>query len=56
MYIGRKIYTDKPTGNLILDTGERSGLVVPTTIEEDFMTYKLLQERVVDTIDSMDLE
>ena len=34
MQIGRRIYYDKTTGNVILDTGEREGHVVPTTVEQ----------------------
>lgn len=43
MDIGRKIYFEKLTGNVILDTGERSGSVVETTIDQDFQAYIALQ-------------
>lgn len=33
MQIARRIYYDKSSGNIIVDTGERSGAVVETTIE-----------------------
>lgn len=49
-FIGRRIYYDKTTGNVILDTGEMVGFVTPTTIDEDFETYKALKERVRDTV------
>lgn len=54
--IGRKIYYDKATGNVILDTGERSGNVVETTIEQDFATYRVLAERVPETVGVIQLE
>ena len=55
-FIGRKIYYDKVTGNVILDTGEMVGFVTPTTIDEDFETYKALKERVRDTVGVIQLE
>jgi len=54
--IGRRIYYDKATGNIIVDTGERSGHVVPTTIEQDFATYKDLSERVPETVGVLELQ
>jgi len=42
-YIGRRIYFNKENGSIILDTGERCGAVVPTTVEEDFTSYRALQ-------------
>jgi hypothetical protein len=54
--IGRKIYYDKTTGNVILDTGERQGAVVETTIDQDFETYQVLKERVRDTVGVIQLE
>jgi len=56
MQIGRKIYYDKLTGNVIVDTGERQGAVVPTTIEQDFQTYAALAERVPETVGVLELE
>lgn len=47
--IGRRIYFDVSTGNVLVDTGERSGSVVPTTIEQDITNYKELSERVIGT-------
>jgi hypothetical protein len=50
MQIGRKIYYDKITGNILVDTGERQGNVVETTVEQDFQTYLVLSERVPETV------
>ncbi|AXM89395.1 hypothetical protein CI793_09615 [Anoxybacillus ayderensis] len=54
--IGRKIYYDKTTGNVILDTGERMGAVIETTVNQDFETYQALKERVRDTVGVIQLE
>jgi hypothetical protein len=54
--VGRKIYYEKNTGNVILNTGERSGDVVQTTDEEDFSTYSALAERVPETVGVIRLE
>jgi hypothetical protein len=54
--IGRKIYYDKSTGNVIVDTGEKMGAVVETTIDQDFETYQVLKERVRDTVGVIQLE
>lgn len=56
MVIGRKIYWDKVTGNVIVDTGQRSGSVRETTQEEDFATYKELAERVPEMVGMIQLE
>lgn len=50
MEVGRKIYYDKLTGNVILDTGERAGDVLETTVEQDFQVYKVLSERNPETV------
>lgn len=42
MQIGRRIYFEKSTGSIIWDTGERSGQVKETTIEDDFLSYSKL--------------
>lgn len=55
MNIGAKIYYDKLTGNVIVNTGERSGNVVETTTEQDFAVYSELSERVVDTVGMIQL-
>jgi hypothetical protein len=54
--IGRKIYYEKITGNIIQDTGERSGNVVETTPEQDFASYQALAERVPETVGLLQLE
>ena len=54
--IGRKIYYDKSTGNVILDTGEMMGAVIETTVDQDFETYQALKERVRDTVGVIQLE
>ncbi|MFD2330389.1 hypothetical protein ACFSR7_14160 [Cohnella sp. GCM10020058] len=56
MQIGRKLYYDLVTGNVIVDTGERSGDVIETTTEQDFAAYAMLAGRVPDTIGVMQLE
>ena len=56
MQIGRRIYYDKATGNIILDTGERSGDVVETAVEQDFAAYAALAERVPDTVGHVQLQ
>lgn len=50
MQIGRKIYYDKTTGNVIQDIGETQGSVTETTIDQDFQSYASLNERVKDTV------
>jgi uncharacterized protein (DUF697 family) len=42
MDIGRKIYYELNTGNVILLTESRSGSVIETTIEQDFQNYLAL--------------
>jgi len=56
MKIGRKIYFDKFTGNVLVDTGEMSGDVVETTQEQDFQIYPILSERNADTIGVIKLD
>lgn len=54
--LGRKLYFDKVTGDVIVDTGEKQGFVRQTTLEEDFSIYKVLQERVQETVGVIKLE
>lgn len=54
--IGRRLYYLKTTGEVIQDTGERTGWVVETTVEQDFATYLALQERVPDKVGMIQLE
>ncbi|MFD3261847.1 hypothetical protein ACE3MQ_24925 [Paenibacillus lentus] len=56
MQIGKRIYFEKITGNVILDIGERTGHVYETTQEEDFANYKTLAERVPETVGMIQLE
>lgn len=51
-----RIYYDKATGNVVQETGERSGDVIETTIEQDFLTYRALAERMPDTVGMIQLE
>lgn len=41
--IGRRIYYELSTGNVIIDTGERQGDVVATTEDQDWQLYAALQ-------------
>lgn len=54
--IGRRIYYDKATGNIILDKGEMMGSVVKTSVTHDFETFTVLQERVRETVGVKELE
>jgi hypothetical protein len=56
MQIGRKIYWELATGNVIQDTGEREGSVIETTVEQDFEAYAILAERVPSTVGFIQLE
>ncbi|WP_338134844.1 hypothetical protein [Paenibacillus alvei] len=47
MKIGRRIFYDIVTGEKLVDTGERSGNVVETTLDYDISVYKALNERVI---------
>ncbi|MEK5038967.1 hypothetical protein [Sporosarcina sp. FSL K6-3457] len=55
MQIGRRIYYDLTTGNVIIDTRERQGAVVPTTVVQDRYIYKSLSERSTDSYDVVEL-
>lgn len=54
--IGRKIYFDKETGNILVDLGEKQGFVIETTVEQDIQNYTVLSERNRDTFDYIELE
>lgn len=56
MQIGRKLYYEIKTGNIILNTGERQGSVIETTREQDFETYKALKDRIPETVGLIELE
>lgn len=56
MNVGRKIFYDNTTGNVIFDTGERRGSVIPTTAEQDIAVYTILSERNRETFDCVELD
>lgn len=56
MQIGRKIYYDLATGNVILARESRNGGDVDTTTEQDFVTYAELAERVPSTVGEIQFE
>lgn len=56
--IGRRIYFDKSTGLMLVDTGDimtHDDYVTPT-IEQDFKRYAVLAERVPDSVGVLELE
>ncbi|GAA0389528.1 hypothetical protein [Paenibacillus motobuensis] len=54
--VERKIYYDRVTGNVLVNTGEHFGYVRETTQEEDFATYRALAGRVPETIGCLQLD
>lgn len=56
MNIGARIYFDKITGDVIENTGDRTGGVVETTREQDFEAYTSLSKRVPETVGMIQLE
>lgn len=56
MEIGMKIYYDKSTGNVIVNTGEYSGDVKEMTVDQDFQSYTGLQSRTKDSIGVIQLD
>ena len=56
MKIGRRIYYDLNTGNVLLNTGERRGNIKPTTINEDFQLYSVLLKYNKDSVGVIELE
>lgn len=54
--IGRKLYYNLETGHIFVDTGERQGAVIPTTVDQDVAVYQALKERVRETFDVLELE
>ena len=56
MNIGKRVYYDNTNGEIILNTGERSGSVVQTTVDDDIRVYKVLSERNRDTFDFLEFE
>ncbi|AQU79707.1 hypothetical protein [Planococcus faecalis] len=55
MKIGRRIYYEISTGRILVDTGEREGNVVKTTVAQDIATYNELNKRVRSTFDYIEL-
>ncbi|MDF2925877.1 MAG: hypothetical protein K0R57_4791 [Paenibacillaceae bacterium] len=56
MRIGRRIYYELESGCIIQDTGERSGSVIETTVEQDYRIYAALIARVPETVGMLQLE
>ena len=56
MKIGRRIFFDNRNGDILLDTGERSGDVTPMSAEMEINTYRKLTNRNRDTFDYIELE
>ncbi|MBP0725524.1 hypothetical protein J5Y03_10025 [Bacillus sp. RG28] len=56
MQIGRRIFFDIATGNVILDKGEMQGSVIETTVEQDIEVFKVLSERNRETFDYIQFE
>lgn len=53
--IGRKIFYEIATGNVLIDTGERQGFVKETTVDQDVMAYKELYSRVRESFSVIEL-
>ncbi|OCA87277.1 hypothetical protein [Pseudobacillus wudalianchiensis] len=53
--VGRRLFYDKATGNLLVNTGEKLGAVVQTTVEQDIASYKVLSERERESFGVIDL-
>ncbi|MCD7034566.1 hypothetical protein LRR81_09970 [Metabacillus sp. GX 13764] len=56
MQIGRRIYYDNTTGEVILDKGEMEGDVLQTTDMQDIFSFPVLSERNRDSFDYIDLD
>lgn len=54
--IGRRIYYDLTTGNIIIDTGESFGAVSSKSTEEEINDYKVLSERNRSTFGVVELQ
>ncbi|MDN9012606.1 hypothetical protein [Brevibacillus laterosporus] len=54
--IPRKIYYDKRTGTVLLDTGESVGSVFEETIEQGLESYSVLIGRAPETVGCVRLE
>lgn len=56
MQIGRRIYYDNTTGNVIYDSGEVSGDVRRVSVEDEVKYIKALRDRVRESFDYIELE
>lgn len=56
MQIGRRIYYELSTGNIIVDTGERQGSVYVTLPSEDFVNHSTLSGRSLADTDYLELD
>lgn len=55
MNVGRKIFFDKITGSILVDTGEWNDVIRGKTVDEDITTYSILSERTRDTFGVLEL-
>lgn len=55
MEIGRRIYYDVQTGDILLDAGEREGDVRVTTIDEDVLEIEVLSALPRESFDVVEL-
>lgn len=55
MDIGRRVYYETETGNVIFVKEQASGETVQTTIEQDFRFYSVLKERTQETVSVLEL-
>lgn len=55
MNIGRRIFYDTMTGNVLVNTGERTGFVIETSVEQDIEAY-LLSELNREKFDFIELK
>ena len=55
MNIGRRLYYELSTGNVIVNTCDKSGSVRTMTVEEEIAAYKALSERNRNTFGYIDL-
>lgn len=56
MKVGRMLFFDKTTGEIIIDTGEWENARIKKTVDQQIETYKDLSERNRDTFDVLELE
>ena len=54
--VGKRIYYDKVMGEVILNTGDKQGVVIPMTVEQEIASYNALSERNRETFDVLELE